>query len=100
MEASETGATAPATAVGGTGGLAGPQPGGAGGCGTQAPGRDPSRDQSGSWINDIEASAVCLQEQRQLVEELNKELRQIQLQHFILQSSAGDVQLNNAGILD
>lgn len=34
------------------------------------------------------------------MEELNKELRQIQLQHFILQSGAGELQLSNSGILE
>lgn len=59
-----------------------------------------TRPRSESWINDSEASAVCLQERRQVVEELNKELRQIQLQHFILRSGAGELQLSNAGILE
>lgn len=44
---------------------------------------------------------LCVsQERRQLLAELNKELRQIQLQHFILQSGASELQLSNAGILE
>ncbi|XP_075871963.1 ras association domain-containing protein 8-like isoform X2 [Nelusetta ayraudi] len=48
----------------------------------------------------LQAAELKLQKRRQTVEELNKELRQIQLQHFILQSGAGELQLSNAGILE
>lgn len=48
----------------------------------------------------LQATELRLQEQWQTAEELNKELRQIKLQHFILQSGAGELQLSNAGILE